>query len=800
MVEKLALFRFWADLKKEEAFKLFFDRRLDEYKNSGIDFFDYNTFDRENELSEEEIDAITNILFNIGAIDFVKDELAKFYRVNKEDLIEGWFLQNISYQTYENKYQLKKKNSNGELEKVDKTPYHSFVRVALAVALTELRFHKKYTDEEMYNIFSDVFLSYFFMMALGYAFGGGRIMANAGSKLYKTYTSLINCTVMRQIPDSIEGIMETLKEAALSLKSGAGVGYDFSSVRPRGAFVKGAGAETSGVVSFAEIFDKMCSTIMSAGGRRGAQMAVIDIRHPESIEFFSAKRKDGTLRYFNISVLIPNSFIEKLKNDDYFEQWFWEFEGFISEEEFKNRNDIAYVEDQKLPFDYEDYEYFVFSPDHKVMDFEEKREGYYRLYRKKIYNKVKASEVYEIIMKSTYDFAEPGVIFIDNVNRKNPLYKKEYIRTTNPCGEQPLPPYGSCNLGSIMLHRFVKEPFNNTLSWKENFDFAKLYTIAYLMNIFLDGVNDITNLPLEGLRKNAFYKRRHGLGISGLADALVMLGLAYGSEEAGKFFEEVMKTIAFASVKSAIDLSEGKFPAKVGVKLEDWVEERDFDGKKVSTAYTFIKYEHKEFYEVNKEKLLRFSHATSIAPTGTMSLTWGNNVSNGIEPIFSLSYMRNIRLPGKKTKTQEEVFNFAAFLYKKYFGDKEYDRNVFKTTDNITVDEHIYMQAVAQKYVDSAISKTCNIPTDYPFEDFKRAYLKAFEYGLKGFTTFRFNPEVFVGVLVKKDDLESMLIEFELEDGTKVVVKGSDKVIYDGEEHVASNLYEALKEGIYGKM
>lgn len=777
----------------------FFNNRLKDYLD--INFEQFNEFDRENELHEKEIELFYNLTLSLGEIDKVKKYLADFYKVSQESLIDGWFLQPISYQTYENKYALKKKGLDGKLEPVDKNVYYTFVRVALAVALTELRYHQKRSFDELLDKFLTRFWEYFLMFAYGLAFGGGRIMASAGSKLYKTYTSLINCTVMRQIPDSIEGIMETLKEAALSLKSGAGVGYDFSSIRPKGAFVKGAGAETSGVTSFAEIFDKMCSTIMSAGGRRGAQMAVIDIRHPESVDFFSAKRNDGVLRYFNISLLIPDSFIQKLKEGSTFDQWFWEFEGWISEEDLKLRNDIAVVEDGRLPFDYEEYEYFVFEKGHGVMAFEDSKDGYYKLYRKKVYKTWNAKELYDLIMKSTYDYAEPGVIFIDNVNGRNTLlFHGEYIRTTNPCGEQPLPPYGSCNLGSLMLHMFVKKPFANNLTWKENFDFELLEKVAYLMNVFLDSVNDITNLPLRKLRESAFYKRRHGLGISGIADALVMLNLRYASDEALEFFDRVMKTIAKASVFANVHLADERYPAGIGITLKDFVDERVFNGKNYGTAYSFFKEEEPEFYFENINKKLRFSHATSIAPTGTMSLSWGNNVSNGIEPIFSLSYVRNIRLPGKKTKVQEEVFNFAYLLYKNYFGATDVDKSVFVTTDDVKVDEHILMQAKAQEYVDSAISKTCNIPTDYPFEDFKKAYLLAHEMGLKGFTTFRFNPQVFVGVLVKKDDIENMSIEFELEDGSKVVVKGSDKVFYDGEEHVAVNLYEALKEGIYGKM
>jgi len=746
----------------------------------------------ENFIDANVIDNAYNALVDSGLISKVKESLKKFY--NTDTLYEDFFLQNISYEVYTQKYQLKAKDNEGNISVIDKTPYHTIARVALAVSLVVTRYSKKVS----YDVFRKLFVNFFYMLAMGYSAGGGRIMANAGSSKYKTATSLINCTVMNQIPDSMEGIMDVLKDASLSLKSGAGVGYDFSTIRPKGALVQGAGAETSGVTSFVEIFDKMCSTIMSAGGRRGAQMAVIDVQHPESIDFFQAKRKDGVLRYFNISLALTDKFIYAVENDLDFEQWFWEFDSFVPEDIIKDLvyqgNKVALVKKEQTPFDYSDFDYFVFEKDHVLMRYEKVPTGYVKLYKKRVYKRVRARELYDVIMQSTYDYAEPGILFIDRINENNILKGKEYIRATNPCGEQPLPPYGSCNLGSIFVHRFVKEPFSNK-NYLENYDFETLEKVAFLMNIFLDFVNDITNLPLVELRRNAYIKRRHGLGISGLADAFIMNNLVYGSKESLDLVENVMKIIQKSSLIANIYMSNLIFPAHIDVKVKDWF--RVFDHLK---GY---KKEIADLFGVNEEEVenlsLRFSHATSIAPTGTMSLTWGNNVANGIEPVFAISYLRNIRVPGKKTKVQEEVFDFAAILYKNIFGAFE-KTDAFVTTDDISVDQHIDVQAVAQKYVDSAISKTCNIPTDYPFEDFKKAYLIAHKKGLKGFTTFRFNPKFSVGVLVKEKDLDNMLIEFELENGEKVVVKGSDKVMYDGEEHVAANLYEAIKENIYGKM
>jgi ribonucleoside-diphosphate reductase alpha chain len=747
----------------------------------------------ENYLDKETIDNAFNALNKSGLIDQIKNSLKSFYKT--EDLIEDFFLQNISYEVYSQKYQLKYKDIDNEMYPVDKTPFHTIARVALAVSLVSTRYSTKID----YKTFRNLFVNFFYMLAMGYSAGGGRIMANAGSSVYKTATSLINCTVMSQIPDSMEGIMDVLKDAALSLKSGAGVGYDFSTIRPKGSFVQGAGADTSGVTSFVEIYDKMCSTIMSAGGRRGAQMAVIDIQHPESIEFFQAKRKDGTLRYFNISLALTDKFINAVKNDLDFEQWFWEFDSFIPKDElirdmtFKNEK-VAIVKKERTPFDYSDFNYFVFEDSHMLMKYEKVTEGFVKVYKKKVYNNTKASELYDVIMNSTYDYAEPGIIFIDRINENNILNEKEYIRTTNPCGEQPLPPYGSCNLGSIFVHRFVKSPFSKE-EHNNNFDFENLEKTAFLMNIFLDFVNDITNLPLVDLKRNAYVKRRHGLGISGIADLFIMSGLIYGEKESIDFTENIMKTIQKSSLIANIYMSNLISPAQIDISVKDWF--RVFPHLKNHVN------EISSIFSEDKDSIenlpLRFSHGTSIAPTGTMSLTWGNNVANGIEPVFSISYLRNIRVPGKKTKVQEEVFDFAAILYKNMFGNFKKE-DYFVTTDEITVQQHVNVQAAAQKYVDSAISKTCNIPTDYPFEDFKKAYLSAHEMRLKGFTTFRFNPKFSVGVLVKEKDLENMSIEFELDNGEKIVVKGSEKVFYDGEEHVAANLYEAIKENIYGKM
>lgn len=750
-------------------------------------------------LTEENIDFVYKLLESNNVIEEIKEVLADRYFINKENLIDGYFLQPISKEIYDRKYRLYKKDSaSDDLIPVDLTPYHTFTRVALTLAQSV--FLSK--ENLSFSLFSSSFAEFFCVMALNYGFGAGRILANAGAFLYKNATTLINCTVMRQIPDSIQGIMKVAEEAALTLKAGAGVGYDFSSIRPKGSFVHGAGAETSGVVSFAEIFDKTCSVIMAAGGRRGAQMAVIDIQHPESVDFFQAKRKDGTLRYFNISVGLTKNFIDAVRQDVDFEQWFWEPDKSVSvvskgenEATLDNGAVAKVIRKDFLPYDYPEYNYFVFHEDHNEIIYNKRQNT---VFKKRVFKKVNAKKLYDTIMQSTYDYAEPGVLFLDNINKGNPLKKYENIRTTNPCGEQPLPFGGSCNLGSIFLHSFVKEPFNYSLSPEANFDWNLLLKVARIMNKYLDAVNNISNLPLSFLVEEAMYKRRHGLGVSGLADMLVALGLKYSSVEARNFFEKIMRTIAEASLLENILLARLLPPAPVNVTLKDWLD---------SPHYSFLS-NHPLIDKIDPNTLLRYSHATSIAPTGTMSLSWGNNISNGVEPIFSASYVRNIRVPGKKTKVDETVYNFSVIWYKNKMikenlnVPEDFVKQIiaFETTNDLDVESHLYMQAAAQKYVDSAISKTCNIPTDYDYEKFKEVYLLAFDMGLKGFTTFRFNPKFSVGVLTKKEDLENMKIKFVLEDGSEVVVKGSEKIIYDGEEHLASNLYEALKEGIYGKM
>lgn len=682
------------------------------------------------------------------------------------------FKQNISFEVWggeAGKYRLKD-NSNNILEN---TPEDTCMRVAKT--LSEIEPEKK-------EYWRDQFLS-----ILGFNFaGGGRIMANVGAGKYKKETSPINCTVMRQIPDSMTGIMDVAKEAALTLKAGCGVGYDFSTIRPKGSHVFGAGAATSGIISFMKIFDSICSTIMSGGSRRGAQMACLDVSSPEIEDFITEKRKDGMLRYFNCSVLITDAFMQAVEQDQNWDLWFWE----KTSDKNVPKEQICLIEKNDIPYHHSEFNYFSFSSEHNEVVY--KNCSTTDLYKKKIYKTVKAKYIFDLITKSTYNFWEPGFLLIDRVNKENNLYFCETIRCSNPCGEQPLHPLTACLLGSMILPSYVKNEFEKGA----DFDFAKFAKDVRIASRLLDNVVEINNLPLKEMREEILNKRRHGLGFTGLGSCLNMLKMNYGSKESLEFLEKISYSLAKESLLENIELAKEKGCAPVF----NTTEAREFVLKSNYLSRLIDTFENKE--KVQKDILkygLRYSHATSIAPTGTLSLTWGNNCSNGIEPVFSNSYLRNIRDPNKKTKVQEEVFDYAYFLWKNKYGDKELP-NYWRTTDDLNVNDHLKMQAIAQKWCDSAISKTINVPMDYSFEDFKNVYLEGWRLGLKGVTTYRPNPEVSSGVLTQKQDLENTEYTFELEDGSKITLKGSEFVEYDGEKHNVANLFDALKEGIYGNM
>lgn len=504
---------------------------------------------------------------------------------------------------------------------------------------------------------------------------GGRILANAGTE--RDSTTMLNCYVMGTIEDSIEGIFDTVKESALTQKQGGGVGYDFSTIRPRGSHIEGVDSTASGPLSFMQVLDATCRTIMSAGQRRGAQMGILRCDHPDIEDFIAAKRQSGALQMFNLSVAVTDAFVEAVKRDG---PWDLGFGGTV-------------------------------------------------------YRTVQARDLWDKIMRSTYDYAEPGIFMIDRVNRMNNLAYREEIRASNPCGEQPLPPYGACLLGSMNLTRFVTDPFTPAAA----IDMDALAQTVTLAVRFLDNIIDVSIYPLEKQRAEALAKRRMGIGVTGLGDALIFLGLRYGSDAAVELSERVMTRITEAAYSSSADLAaeKGAFPLyEAGAYLKA----------------PFIKALPRTVRERIRRCGIRNSHLTSIAPTGTISLLAGN-ISSGVEPVFALHYVRRIREGDGEATREHEVLDYAYAEYSRQFGRPQADKDLpeaFVTTDTITPREHLLMQAALQRHVDSAISKTINVPADFPFEDFQEVYLQAYDLGLKGCTTFRPNEHI-TGVLVRPD-------------------------------------------------
>ncbi|MDP6025656.1 MAG: adenosylcobalamin-dependent ribonucleoside-diphosphate reductase [Pseudomonadales bacterium] len=697
--------------------------------------------------------------------------------------------QETSLDIWESKYCLKTKQG----EPVDQDIDQTYRRVAEALAEVE--------PEEKRKGWNDKFL-----WALRHGvIPAGRIISNAGAQEHKPATSTINCTVSDTIHDSMNDILNKNVEAGLTLKAGCGIGYEFSTLRPKGAYVTGAGAYTSGPLSFMDIYDKTCFTVSSAGGRRGAQMATFEVGHPDVLEFIRAKREDGRLRQFNLSLLITQGFMEAVKhNSD------WPLSFPLTQEEVDTDNI-----DLKDPHQ-------VLWREFPVKDQYVQNDA--GLVACRITKTIRAQRLWDMIMSSTYDFAEPGFILIDNVNEMNNNWYCEDIRATNPCGEQPLPPYGSCLLGSINLCRFVENPFSADakFNWKE---FREVVSVFSRM---LDNVVEINGLPLEKQREEIMRKRRHGMGYLGLGSTITMLGMSYGDKESVTFTEDVTRELAIVGWQAGLELAKEKGPAPImdedfeitgemlrlrpemeedGIKLGDRIK-----GKVLHTRYS--RYMQK-IAAVNPDLVnemadvgCRYTHHSSIAPTGTISLSLANNASNGIEPSFAHHYSRNVIREGKKSKEKVDVYSFELLAYRAmvnqtavpFSDDAEAQLpDYFRTADDISPINHVDIQAAAQKWIDSSISKTANVPTDYPFEDFKDIYLYAYEQGLKGCTTFRFNPEAFQGVLVKEADLENTTYQFTLEDGSIVEVKGNEEIEYDDEMHTAANLFDALKEGYYGK-
>lgn len=512
---------------------------------------------------------------------------------------------------------------------------------------------------------------------------GGRIQAGAGTEHNVT---LFNCFVMGPIEDSIPGIFAALEEGAITMQQGGGIGYDFSTLRPRGTQAKIVGTVASGPVSFMHVWDAMCGTILSTGARRGAMMATLRCDHPDIEEFIAAKQAPGALRRFNLSVQVTDDFMSAVKRDA---DWLLVFPAatFASEGETILRDWPGFA--QPVPC--------------------------------RVVRSVRARELWDTILRATFEYAEPGVLFVDRINRRNNLWYRERISATNPCGEIPLPPYGACDLGSINLTRFVSLPFSPR---------ARLMTDALEATVpvavrLLDNVIDASRFPLPQQAERARGTRRIGLGITGLADALLMLGLHYGSEESLARAGQIMRLLCHTAYRASVRLAEekGSFPY--------------FDRDKFLEG-PFIRSLPEDIQKDIGSKGIRNSHLIAIAPTGTISLLAGN-VSSGLEPIFAASYERKI-LDEMGMPEELCLTDYALQLWRAMTGNQGSFPPGFRVVNDLPVHAHLEMLAAIQPFVDNSISKTINVPEDYSYAEFRKIYDLAYEKGLKGCTTFRPNP------------------------------------------------------------
>ena len=581
----------------------------------------------------------------------------------------------IAEQIWDMKYRLKAADGTA----IDGTVEDTWRRIARALA--EVEADPAHWEEEFYKALED----FKFLPA-------GRITAGAGTGRSVT---LFNCFVMGTIPDNMGGIFDGLKEAALTMQQGGGIGYDFSTIRPRGAEVKGVAADASGPLSFMDVWDAMCRTIMSAGSRRGAMMATMRCDHPDIESFIEAKKDPARLRMFNLSVLVTDPFMAAVKADG---PWELVFDG-------------------------------------------------------KVYKTVQARDLWNRIMRNTFDFAEPGVIFIDRINAMNNLAYCETIAATNPCGEQPLPPYGACLLGSINLAKLVNGAFTKDAA----LDLSALDHLVRTAVRMMDNVVDASRFPLPQQAAEAQAKRRIGLGVTGLADALLMVGLRYGSEKAAEITDVWMQAIARAAYLASADLAaeKGAFPL--------------FDAEKFLASGS-LAHMPDDVKSAIRAKGIRNALLTSIAPTGTISL-YAGNVSSGIEPVFAYAYTRKV-LQKDGSRTEEEVVDYAVSLWREKHGDAPLP-DYFVNAQTLPPLDHVRMQAAAQKWVDSSISKTINCPEDISFDDFKEVYMAAWDQGCKGCTTYRPN-DVTGSVLTvsessEKTPSEAPAITHQTTDGAEVV-------------------------------
>lgn len=573
------------------------------------------------------------------------------------------FQQPISEQIWDVKYRYRYENES------DRTIEDTWRRVAKAVAQAEVRHNQTHWEQEFYDILS------------GFKFlPGGRILAGAGSQHKVT---LFNCFVM-PVSDSLVGIFDSLKEGAITLQEGGGVGYDFSPLRPLGYPVEQAGAIASGPVSFMKIWNAMCATMQSTGARRGAMMGILRCDHPDIEEFVKAKSDPRELRHFNVSVLVTDEFMEAVAHN---REWELVFPTDPKDEEEKIYRRWS-GGSQKIPC--------------------------------RVVKKIKAVELWHQIIKSAYDYAEPGVIFEDTINRQNNLWYCEWISATNPCGEIPLPPYGACNLGALNLTQFILKPFTADASM----DWKALKKITQVATRFLDNVIDVSRYPLPSQAEQAKATRRIGLGFTGLADAFVMLGLRYGQAESLDLAANIMKLISETTWETSIELAKerGAFPL--------------LDKEKYLQSH-FVKTLSDALRKGIQDHGIRNSHHNTIAPTGTISLL-ANNVSNGLEPIFSNAYQRSVRTPNGEQQ-QFLVENYVLHQWKQ-LNSKEKFPPAWVDSQTLLPEDHLRIQAAVQPYIDNSISKTINIPADFPFEKLSAVYTEAFHLGLKGCTVFRPNP------------------------------------------------------------
>ena len=494
-------------------------------------------------------------------------------------------------------------------------------------------------------------------------------------------------------------------------------------------------------------------------------MGTLDIRHPDIEAFITAKREDGRLRQFNLSVLITDEFVKAVNEDKP-----WNLIFPINPKEDMTGKKFVY---EKWP----DTRGYIVAADGTV--------------KCRIYKTVRARELWDSIMQSNFNFAEPGFILIDRYNKENNNWWCENIRATNPCGEQGLPPYGSCLLGSINLTNFVNHPFTSSAE----FDYLKFRKVVRIFTRMLDNVVEINGLPLQKQREEIFSKRRHGMGYFGLGSAMAMLGMKYGSEASIVFTSDVTMELAITGLWEGVKLAQEKGEAPILKKHGQ--EGRD---KMLESGYMKrIAQQDMQLIEAIREHGIRFTHHSSIAPTGTMSLSFGNNASNGIEPTFAHEYIRNVIRAGRTTKEAVKVYSYEALLWRSMHGEEPFP-DYFCTTDDISPEDHLRIQAAAQKWIDSSISKTVNVPSNISFEDFSKIYMLGYDLGCKGVSTFRFNPEAFQGVLVKSSDLEATRYRFKVEDGTVYEYAGNEEVEYEGQPHTAANLFDALKESVYGRL